>query len=72
VEKVGTILSAFEENFDYGDKGESTYNVRLGKNVYRMNFQVQVRFGDKGENLQFRTLFNGKAVSKAIIEFPRH
>ena len=65
-------MSTFDKDFDFGDKAESTYNTRLGKTVYQMNFQVQVRFGDKGENLQFRTLFNGKALSKAIIEFPRH
>ncbi len=63
-------MSTFDKDFDHGKDGESTYNARLGKTVYQMSFQVQVRFGDKGENLQFLTLFNGKTVSKAIIDFP--
>lgn len=65
-------MSTFDKDFNYGGSTELTYNVRLGKFMHRMSFEVHVRFKDKGENLQFQTLFNGKVVSKAIIEFPHH
>jgi hypothetical protein len=71
VEEVGGITSKFEKDFDFGPSLRTTYNARLGRNVEQFSHQLQVRFGDKGANLQFRNLLNGKVVDEAVIEFGR-
>ncbi len=65
-------MSAFDKDFDYGPKAELAYNARLGKLVYMFPHKVQVRFGDKGDNLTFRDLVDGKIISTAVIEFKRY
>jgi hypothetical protein len=72
VEEVGSILSTFPAEFDYGLCAKSKYNTKLHKTLYKFLFEVQIRFGDKGENLTFKNLVDGKTVSKAVIEFNRH
>jgi hypothetical protein len=39
--------------------------------MYRIAFQVEVVFGDRGDNLQFRTTVNGVVVGTTQIIFPR-
>ena len=72
VQEVGSIVSKFDRNFDFGPNIETTYNSRLGRKVNQFPHQIQVRFGDKGENLQFKNLVKGLIVSEAVIEFGRH
>jgi hypothetical protein len=72
VEKVGSVVSTFDKDFDYGPNTELTYNARLGKFVHQFPYDVQVRFGDKGDNLTFRNVVDGKVISTAVIEFNRH
>jgi hypothetical protein len=72
VQEVGSIVSEFDKNFDFGPNIETTYNSRLGRTVNAFPHQIQVRFGDKGDNLQFKNLVKGLVVSKAVIEFGRH
>ncbi|TAQ85429.1 hypothetical protein B7494_g6250 [Chlorociboria aeruginascens] len=72
VEKVGSIVSTFPANYDFGKGSESSFNTRLGKKVYQFSFQLQVIFGSKGENLTYRTLVNGNVSSTSVIEFPRN
>ncbi len=69
VQKVGEIVSDFDKDFDFGLKVVTTYSSRLKRSVSKFPHQVQVRFGDKGENLQFKNLVQGIAVSEAVIEF---
>ena len=71
VEAVGRIISNYDRNFDFGPNIKSHYSAKLGKTVFRFPFQVQVRFGDKGDNLQFRNLVKGLVVSEAVIEFSK-
>ncbi|KAH8762343.1 Hsp70 family protein-like protein [Hyaloscypha finlandica] len=72
VQEVGSIVSKFDRNFDFGPNIETTCNSRLGRKVNQFPHQIQVRFGDKGENLQFKNLVKGLIVSEAVIEFGRH
>jgi hypothetical protein len=69
---VGSIVSAFNDDFDYGPYTDSAYNARLGKMIYRFPYELQIRFGDKGDNLKFRNLVNGEVMSTAVMEFNRH
>lgn len=69
---MGSIVSTFDEDFDYGPYTNSTYNARLGKMIYRFRYELQIRFGDKGNNLKFRNLVNGEVMSTAVMEFNRH
>jgi len=69
---VGSIVSTFDEDFDYGPHTESTYNNRLGEMIYQFPYELQIRFGDKGNNLKFRNLVNGEVMSTAVMEFNRH
>jgi hypothetical protein len=65
-------VSKFDKDFDYGASSKSKYNSGLKKFVHQFSYNVQVRFGDKGDNLTFRNLVNGEVVSTAVIEFNRH
>ena len=58
--------------FYFGPNVRSAYKAGLGKTVYKFSFQVEVRFGDKGENLRFNNLVEGKMVSQAVIKFDKH
>jgi hypothetical protein len=69
---VGSIVSTFDEGFDYGPCADSAYNARLGKMIYQFSYELQIRFGDKGNNLKFRNLVNGEVMSTAVMEFNRH
>ncbi|KAH6672241.1 Hsp70 family protein-like protein [Halenospora varia] len=72
VEEVGSIASVFPADFNYGLSATSKYSTKLHETLHRLSFQVQIRFGDKGENLTFKNLVDGKTVSTAVIEFNRH
>ncbi|KAE9364639.1 Hsp70 family protein-like protein [Stipitochalara longipes BDJ] len=69
VDEVGCIEAYFDRDFDFGPNIRSTWSVKLGRMVYKFPHQVQVRFGDKGENLQFRILVQGRVISEAVIKF---
>ena len=71
IEEVGCIRSHFDDDFDFGPDTQSKYNSRLGKIVYQLCHQIQVRFGTRGANLTFANIVNGKTVSTAAIEFDR-
>jgi hypothetical protein len=72
VDEVGSIVASFDRNYDFGPNIRSTYSFKLGKIVYKFPHQLQVRFGNKGENLQFKILVEGRVVSEAVIEFGQH
>ncbi|ESZ94268.1 hypothetical protein SBOR_5336 [Sclerotinia borealis F-4128] len=72
VEEINKILSVFPSDFNFGIDCDSRYNPRLHKTVHQFHFQVQVIFGDRGSNLQFRTVVGGRVMSGTTIEFPEH
>ena len=65
------IKVTFAAGFDYGLATKSQRNNALGKTVHQMSYEIQVVFGDKGNNLTFKAVMNGKVVSTADIEFNR-
>lgn len=71
---MGNIVSKLEKDFDFGPDTQSTWNARLGRTVYRFPQELQVRFGNKGDNLTFQNIVgrNLKVNSTAVIEFSRH
>ncbi|KAF8853277.1 Hsp70 family protein-like protein [Acephala macrosclerotiorum] len=71
VEVIGRIDTKFPANFDFGEALESTFNPRLRRTVYRIAFKVEVIFGDRGENLKFRTSINGVVGGSTQVIFPR-
>ena len=66
---IGSIISKFEANFKYGSNVRSGTNPKTGKFVHKFTCQIQVVFGDKGNNLMFKNLVDGNVVSTAEIEF---
>ncbi len=66
---VGRVVSEFYKNFEFGPNIKTRYNSRLGKTVNEFPHQVQVRFGDKGDNIQFKNRVKGLVVSEATIKF---
>lgn len=72
VEKVGEIKSKYNENFDFGSNTVSNYNHKLQRTITMFSYEIQVRFGNKGANLQFNTLVNGVVAGDTAIEFDQH
>ncbi|KAH7411293.1 Hsp70 family protein-like protein [Cadophora sp. MPI-SDFR-AT-0126] len=71
VEEIGSIVSRFAADFDLGPSASSRYNEVLEKTIHRFEHQVQIKFGNKGENLTCQDVINGEVVSTAKIEFNR-
>jgi hypothetical protein len=69
---VGEIRSKYDEYFDFGPNTQSNYNHRLQRTINQFPYEVQVRFGNKGANLQFNTLVNGVVAGDTTIEFDQH
>lgn len=69
VEKVGVIKTRFPADFDFGSGTKSKLDPVSGKTTHQFLFETQVIFGNKGSNLTFKTLVNGKVVSTADIVF---
>ena len=72
VDQIGSIVSTFDEDFDFGLNTELTYNTTLKETVHQLVHEVQVVFGNKGDNLTFRNTVGGKVISTADIEFKRN
>ncbi|KAH8650615.1 Hsp70 family protein-like protein [Tricladium varicosporioides] len=72
VEKVGNISSTFPRRFDFGPSSESKFNTRLNETIHQFRHEVEVMFGNKGENLTCRDVLNGQVVGTATIQFDRH
>jgi hypothetical protein len=70
VDRVGSIESTFDADFDFGKKTRSKQNKEKTL-VHQFSYDVQVRFGDKGDNLTFRSIANGKEAGSAKIKFDR-
>lgn len=70
--KVGDVCSTFPREFDYGRSSKSNFNARLKKTIYNFSHEVEVVFGNKGENLTCRDVLNGQVVGSATIRFDRH
>jgi len=71
VERIGTIESVFDKDFDFGHSARSRYNSTLGKTVHGYDFEVEIVFGNKGGNLTFRCLVDGKETASAVLKFNR-
>jgi len=69
---VGKIVSTFPSGFDFGQSSESKFNTRFNKTIYQFSHKVEVMFGNKGENLTYKDLFNGQVVGTATIQYDRH
>lgn len=69
VELVGKIVTKFPADFDYGSSLKSRYNAARGKTFHQFLFDLQVVFGNVGDNLSFQTLVNGKVQGKAEMDF---
>ncbi|KIN04334.1 hypothetical protein OIDMADRAFT_159767 [Oidiodendron maius Zn] len=70
--KVGDVCSTFPRGFDFGQSSESNFNARLKETIYNFSHEVEIMFGNKGENLTCRDVLNGKVVGTATIQFDRH
>jgi hypothetical protein len=66
---VGRIVARLPAEFDYGDALFTRFNARTKQTCYGVRFQVQVVFGNKGDNLTYRVIVNGKVSGTAHIEF---
>ncbi|KAH8808655.1 Hsp70 family protein-like protein [Xylogone sp. PMI_703] len=69
VDQNGVIISKFDANFNYGTAAKSRYNPKRGKTIHLCDFNIEVVFGDKGNNLRFKFIVNGNVISTADIEF---
>jgi hypothetical protein len=49
----------------------SRYNTVRKEMNHKFSFEIQVVFGDKGNNLTFKNIVNGNVVSTANIEFDK-
>ena len=65
-------MSKFPKGFDFGRSSRSEFNPILGKTIYEFSHDVEVIFGNKGENLICKNILNGKVVGTAEIRFDRH
>jgi hypothetical protein len=71
VDHVGSIESTFGADFYFGTSTECRYNNKTKEFVHQFSHDVQVRFGDKGDNLTFKDIVNGQEAGSAIIKFDR-
>jgi hypothetical protein len=71
VERVGSIESTFDADFDFGTSTQCRYNKQTKEIVHGLSSKVQVRFGDKGVNLIFKSIVNGQEAGLANIKFDR-
>jgi hypothetical protein len=71
VDHVGSIASTFDADFDFGTSTQCRYNNKTKKIVHQFSYDVQVRFGDKGDNLTFKSIVNGQEAGSANIKFDR-
>lgn len=69
---MGNVFSTFPRRFDFGRSSEAKFNTRFNKTIYRFSHEVEVTFGNKGENLTCRDVLNGQVVGTATIQFDRH
>ena len=69
---MGQVYSSFPKNFEFGEISESAFNTRLNKTIYHFSHEVEVVFGNKGENLTCRNIVNGKVVGTATVQFDLH
>ncbi len=58
-------------NIELGSALRQRFNSRLGSMVHKIDLQVQVVFGNKGDNLLVRTMVNGGVRGNTTIEFSR-
>ncbi|KAJ8069444.1 hypothetical protein OCU04_003098 [Sclerotinia nivalis] len=70
VKKVGEITYDFPSDFNFDIHSDSRFNPRLKKEVHQFHFQVQVIFGDRGANLQFKMAVGGRLITDTKIDFP--
>ncbi|KAJ8060112.1 hypothetical protein OCU04_011722 [Sclerotinia nivalis] len=71
IEIVGDIQSILSNNFDFGENIRQKYNAQLGRLIYEVDFQQQIVFGNKGDNLTFSWLVGGKEICKSDMKFDR-
>ncbi|RFU34080.1 hypothetical protein B7463_g2225, partial [Scytalidium lignicola] len=71
VDRVGSIEATFDADFDFGKSTWRRYNHRVKRTVHQFSYDVQVRFGDKGDNLTFKSIANGQEAGSANIKFDR-
>jgi hypothetical protein len=69
IQRVGTVNSTFERGFDLGKSIESKYDEKKNKFLHQITFKVQVKFGNKGDNLSFASVLNGVETGSASIKF---
>jgi hypothetical protein len=69
VDCVGSVESSFDADFDFSKSTQCRYNRKENRIVYRYSYEVQVRFGDKGDNLTFKSIANGQEAGSANIKF---
>jgi hypothetical protein len=69
VEHVGDVEAIFSCDYKFGEGTKKRYNANLGRSVHRLSIENEVVFGNKGDNLTFRSLIDGKEVSNSVIRF---
>jgi hypothetical protein len=71
VDRVGSIASTFDADFDFGTSTQCRYNNKNKEIVHQFSYNLQVRFGDKGDNLTFKSIVNDQEAGSASIKFDR-
>lgn len=66
---IGNITVIVPPTHNFGPALHWTYVASLNKRVCSVDLEIQVIFGNKGDNLTFKSLVNGKAIGSARIEF---
>lgn len=71
MDRVGIVESTFNADFDFGKSTRYRYHQKDKRTVHQFDFDVQVRFGNKGDNLTFKSIANGQEAGSANIKFDR-
>lgn len=69
---MGKVISKFPRGFDFGLSSESKPHPRHFGTIYQFSHEMEVVFGNKGDNLTYRDIVNGEVVGTATIQFDRH
>ncbi|PQE02915.1 Hsp70 family protein [Rutstroemia sp. NJR-2017a BVV2] len=69
VEHVGDIEAILSRDYQFGRDTQERYNAKLKRSVHQLSIEHKVVFGNKGDNLTFRSLIDSKEVSNSVIRF---
>lgn len=69
VQQIGKIQCRIPKDDDFGPKIPMKWNEKLREYIQLISFEVQVLFGEKGENLKFSIVLNGVPRASEWVDF---